>query len=364
MYVTRNHLSTVGLSGDTGATGVNGPTGVTGSTGVTGATGATGVTGSTGVTGPTGVTGATGLPGLDAPTDRIFSGDFETVIDSFGTTTFGGNIVPSNSEYTLGTAELPWKDMYVSQGSIYIASTNPILNSVTLKNDDQYLEVSQGGLKIKSNNTQTLQLDSNGITFVDTTTQSTAGIPLNTITTKGDLITSNATGVTRLAVGTTGQVLVSNPSTSTGLVWSNITSLFNEPVAFISTWTGSGLTYTGTPATGFYTKTNHLVEFNIVVDCTTVTNFGNSNGGYSLTLPFAVSGVFVCNGIVYDNYVTKRYSIKGLTETGSTSLTLWKVTTSGNTSEYVIMHHESPITFNYSHGEYYKFYINGVYKST
>ena len=54
-------------------------------------------------------------------------------------------------------------------------------------------------------------------------------------------------------------------------------------VAFTSTWTGTGLTYTGTPATGFYSRVGKMIFFTIRVACTTVTNFGT--GAYSLTLP-------------------------------------------------------------------------------
>jgi hypothetical protein len=54
-------------------------------------------------------------------------------------------------------------------------------------------------------------------------------------------------------------------------------------VAFTSTWTGTGLTYTGTPATGSYSRVGKMIFFTIRVNCTTVTNFGT--GAYSLTLP-------------------------------------------------------------------------------
>lgn len=54
-------------------------------------------------------------------------------------------------------------------------------------------------------------------------------------------------------------------------------------VAFTSTWTGTGLTYTGTPTTSFYSRVGKMIFFTIRVDCTTVTNFGT--GAYSLTLP-------------------------------------------------------------------------------
>lgn len=54
-------------------------------------------------------------------------------------------------------------------------------------------------------------------------------------------------------------------------------------IAFTSTWTGTGLAFTGTPATGFYSRVGKMIFFTIRVNCTTVTNFGT--GDYSLTLP-------------------------------------------------------------------------------
>jgi hypothetical protein len=52
------------------------------------------------------------------------------------------------------------------------------------------------------------------------------------------------------------EVLNTNSSTTTGLAWKSVNTLINNPVAFNSTWSGTGLVYTGTPATGFYIKTN------------------------------------------------------------------------------------------------------------
>ena len=54
-------------------------------------------------------------------------------------------------------------------------------------------------------------------------------------------------------------------------------------IAFNSTWTGTGLAFTGTPATGFYSRVGKMIFFTIYVACTNVTNFGTGN--YSLTLP-------------------------------------------------------------------------------
>ena len=49
-------------------------------------------------------------------------------------------------------------------------------------------------------------------------------------------------------------------------------------------WSGTGLAFTGTPATGFYVKIGNFIQVQISVDFDNVSNFGS--GQYSLTLPF------------------------------------------------------------------------------
>lgn len=98
--------------------------------------------------------------------DRIVSPNdtYATFIDNTGTTTSAGNIVPGANTHTLGTAAIPWKDIYISQGSLYIGDVNPAVDAVSLKNTSGYIVVSRGGLKV-TDNTDTyeiFQLDSTG----------------------------------------------------------------------------------------------------------------------------------------------------------------------------------------------------------
>jgi hypothetical protein len=86
----------------------------------------------------------------------------------------------------------------------------------------------------------------------------------------GDIIYDNATDQMKYWNGTIWVVFGDN-------------NLGVPKIAFNSTWTGTGLAYTGTPATGFYSRVGKMIFFTIRVDCTTVTNFGT--GDYSLTLP-------------------------------------------------------------------------------
>jgi hypothetical protein len=103
---------------------------------------------------------------INAVKDRITSpNDLHiTYIDNTGTTTFGGNAIPGNSTYTLGTVAQPWKDIYVSQGSIIIADTDPLVDGVSISNTSEYLVIDRGGLKITDDSGlfEIFQLDNTG----------------------------------------------------------------------------------------------------------------------------------------------------------------------------------------------------------
>jgi hypothetical protein len=158
-----------GATGETGATGDFGATGATGETGATGAgaTGATGETGATGDFGATGETGATGSGATGATGEQGPNITIDNVVPDLGTGmlwyntddgrtyvnngsewvdtspavlpapsyVYGllenvvGNIVPDeDSVYSLGSSDFQWKDLWVSNATIY-------LNRVPLSSD-------------------------------------------------------------------------------------------------------------------------------------------------------------------------------------------------------------------------------------
>ena len=118
--------SVKGPTGPTGATGLQGNTGSIGSTGPIGPTGAigpqgtTGPTGDFGPTGPLGLTGATGATGDIGPTGAsldLYGWEFQPD----GNLSAAGSLIPqANLEYSLGSADFQWKDLYVSNNTIYI----------------------------------------------------------------------------------------------------------------------------------------------------------------------------------------------------------------------------------------------------
>jgi len=90
------------------------------------------------------------------------------------------------------------------------------------------------------------------------------------------------------------------------------------------TWSGTGLAYTETPATGSYVKIGNLVIIQIDVIYTTVTNFGS--GQYSVNLPFPSKyHTDVYGGSAHDTLPNlKHYSLKGHLIPSSTTMTLWQ----------------------------------------
>lgn len=106
-------------------------------------------------------------------------------------------------------------------------------------------------------------------------------------------------------------------------------------------WSGTGLVFTGTPATGSYIKIGNLVTVQIDVLFTNVSNFGS--GQYSLTIPFASKyHTDVYGGSIHDitnNSGIDHYSIKGHLSPSSTSLTVWSI---GSSAKDEPFDHNSP----------------------
>jgi len=121
----------------------------------------------------------------------------------------------------------------------------------------------------------------------------------------------------------------------------DVGGLTTQIESYTPTWSGTGLAFTGTPATGFYIKIGNLVQLQISVDFDNVSNFGT--GQYSLTLPFPSKyHTDVYGGSVHDtvNQGVDHYSLKGHLSDGSSTFTIWNIKSSAADEAF---DHNSPI---------------------
>jgi hypothetical protein len=125
-------------------------------------------------------------------------------------------------------------------------------------------------------------------------------------------------------------------------------------VSFTSTWSGTGLTYTGTPAVGQYSRVGKMITFYILVSCTNVTNFGTGN--YSLTLPTGLPSQMhaVVPGGLHDTSSNNHLNLLGDLAPASLDIELYYPTSNGVNDRF---DHNSPLTLTTA--DY--FYISGTY---
>ena len=125
-------------------------------------------------------------------------------------------------------------------------------------------------------------------------------------------------------------------------------------IPFNSTWSGTGLAYTGTPAIGQYSRVGKMITFYILVTMTNVTNFGT--GDYSLTLPTGLPSQMhaVINGGLHDTSTNNHLNLLGDLAPASTAIELYYPTSNGVNNRF---DHNSPLTIETA--DY--FYISGTY---
>lgn len=109
--------------------------------------------------------------------------------------------------------------------------------------------------------------------------------PLTILDAKGDLISATAADTpARLAVGTNGQILTADSTTSTGLKWATPTVTTNEALAYYWTdWSPSNNTGTMTTAPSTGTSSGNT------------TNISASNSSGTVTITFASTGFYLVN---------------------------------------------------------------------
>jgi hypothetical protein len=157
--------------------------------GPTGATGPTGPTGATGATGPTGpeqyVTISSGAPVSPSAGEMWFDSDTGQTFIYYDSSWVEIGGIPNGARITVSST----------------APSSPLSGELWFDSDDGATYVYFDGVWVEV-----------GATAVD--------VLLSTINAKGDLLVGTADNtVDNLTVGTNGQILVANSSTSTGLEW-------------------------------------------------------------------------------------------------------------------------------------------------
>jgi hypothetical protein len=126
----------------------------------------------------------------------------------------------------------------------------------------------------------------------------------------------------------------------------DVGGLTTEIKSYSPVWSGTGLAFTGTPATGTYIKIGNFVQLQISVDFDNVSSFGT--GQYSLTLPFPSKyHTDVYGGSIHNvvNQGVDHYSIKGHLSDGSSTFTIWNIKSSAADEPF---DHNSPINLTTS----------------
>jgi hypothetical protein len=135
----------------------------------------------------------------------------------------------------------------------------------------------------------------------------------------------------------------------------DVGGLTTEIKTYTPVWSGTGLTFTGTPATGKYIQIGKLVHFNISVSCANVSNFGT--GQYHLTLPIASSGHYAFrDGGIHHPAQNYHFQLMADAEPNSTDLELYYTASNGLDGA---VDHNSPHALSTSDF----FYVTGTYIS-
>ena len=383
---TQGLIGIQGTTGSQGATGAQGTTGAQGLVGTQGAVGTQGLTGAQGTTGAQGLVGSQGVTGLQGITGLQGTQGVQGLVGSQGTTGLQG---VTGSQGTTGTqglvgsqgvqgvqgrqgtqgvvgqqASITHQDAAPSSpydGQLWYDTVNNRLFIWYVDVDSsQWVEVAAGYANDLSATTSIIPAVDNTYTLGNSNYRWTS-IHLG----PGTLyITDQTVGYPTAEVSVNAGVFNINGIAQAQLPNLKVTNLiFNDnttqttaagiPVSYNPTWSGTGLTFTGTPATGSYMKVGKLVTFRFKVLCTTVTNFGT--GQYSITLPFNVATNYQFqDGAIHRASNGNHYPLKAHADSGNV-MTLWD----GAGATDIIFDHNSPYTLTVN--DY--FYLTGTYEA-
>ena len=215
-----------GHQGYTGAQGYTGFQGYTGYTGFQGFTGQQGFTGFQGYTGYTGFQGFTGFQGkqgegtdIDKDTDislnnLVVHGDLSANNAEFKDISVN-NIFAANNTVSIGTAENPIKDMFVSASSLHIGNANGDATKISISSAGaiEFIKVREAGVDIPV----AQQKQDPGIAEAASATfDNTTDISVNKLSVFGDMSANKVTINSDLS---TTDIVATNSITSKDIVF-------------------------------------------------------------------------------------------------------------------------------------------------
>ena len=172
-------------------------------------------------------TSSVSIPTANGNVIITINGIANTVAFSMGNTTFTGNLLPTTGNtYTLGTADQPWKSIYVSGNTVYIGNNALSSNGPNLFWNANQVTVSNASGAISANavsasgNITASYFVGNGAALTGIVTSATGNVT-------GNL---NVTGDASVVGNVTGNYFVGNGAALTGIVTSatgNITGNLN-----------------------------------------------------------------------------------------------------------------------------------------
>jgi hypothetical protein len=144
-----------------------------------------------------------------------------------GLLTINGNIIPAVSKsFSLGSSAFPFRDVFISSGSLVISSDNPGSPSTTISNVDGNILISAGGMQLVGSgsfnaNTGSFQYISGSLTQVGTVTRIGNTVQTGSFNVSGS---TNTIGTTTLSgsVFVSGSVSITNDA---NLITHNIKAL-------------------------------------------------------------------------------------------------------------------------------------------
>jgi hypothetical protein len=230
-----------GQQGYTGARGYTGFQGYTGYTGFQGFTGQQGFTGFQGYTGYTGFQGFTGFQGkkgegtdIDKDTDislnnLIVHGDLSANNAEFKDISVN-NIFAANNNVSIGTAENPIKDMFVSANSLHIGNANGDATKISISSTGaiEFIKVREAGIDIPIAE----QKQDPGIAQAAAATfDNTTDISVNKLSVFGDMSANKLTVNDNLS---SKDIVATNSTSSEHIVFNNTFKNTNNSISIDS----------------------------------------------------------------------------------------------------------------------------------